>query len=167
MEKLAYRGKSRNCPPPPPNHPPSSEAFMAPDDQALPTYTLSILSCQKKQNKTKKKKTIKDVTDTLSLSPTDHAKERLRQLPGKCCTSFRKKSYQRKTALLLTKRCIQEWSSCQAVVQWVILPEGNQGEWDLSFHPKPPCLDKTIYIVYQKWLVILSNTFLEIWPFEI
>ena len=93
----------------------------------------------------------------MSLSPTDHTIKRLRQLPGKCCTSFRKKSYQRKTALLLTKRCIQEWSSCQAVVQWVILPEGNQGEWDLSFHPKPPCLDKTIYIVYQKWLVILSN----------
>ena len=155
---------------PPPNHPPSSEAFMAPDDQALPTYTLSILSYQKKQNKNKnkkKKKTIEDVADTLSLSSTDHTIERLRQLPRKCCTNFRKRSYQRKTALLLTKRCIQEWSSCQAVVQWVILPEGNQGEWDLSFHPKPPCLHKTIYIVYQKWLVILSNTFPEIWPFEI
>ena len=106
MDKLAYRGKSRNCPPLP-THPPSSEAFMAPDDQALPTYTLSILSCQKKQNKTKKKENNKR-RDTLSRSPTDHAKERLRQLPGKCCTSFRKKSYQRKTALLLTKRCIQE-----------------------------------------------------------
>lgn len=54
MDKLAYRGKSRNCPPLP-THPPSSEAFMAPDDQALPTYTLSILSCQKKQNQTKKR----------------------------------------------------------------------------------------------------------------